>query len=357
MLRDVTTPSFAINPDHLAYHVVLSDGRTLQGVVRSVGDSLHVGDAKGQVVVVERGQVEELRPSALSIMPEGIPKLLGPERLRDLLTFLLTPAPQMPRDYPGPRPPLRTLAEVQAALAGAPPPDSPPAPRPLRLLLVAGPKDHGPGEHDYPAWQTAWSELLAAANQVQVATAWEWPAPEQFQTADVIIFYQHGDWDERRAAEIDAYLEKGGGLVYIHWAVDGRRFGREFAERIGLAALGAVGFRHGPLTLEFNRQLNHPISRNFTTLQMTDETYWKMVGNLPSRGWLATAIEDGAPQPQLWTLEPRRGRVFVSIPGHYSWTFDDPLFRILLLRGIAWTAREPVDRFNELVWPGAEIAR
>ena len=29
--------------------------------------------------------------------------------------------------------------------------------------------------------------------------------------------------------------------------------------------------------------------------------------------------------------------MFVSIPGHYSWTFDDPLFRVLLLRGIAWT--------------------
>ena len=33
------------------------------------------------------------------------------------------------------------------------------------------------------------------------------------------------------------------------------------------------------------------------------------------------------------------------------------LFRVLLLRGIAWTAREPVDRFNDLVWPGADIAK
>jgi hypothetical protein len=49
--------------------------------------------------------------------------------------------------------------------------------------------------------------------------------------------------------------------------------------------------------------------------------------------------------------------VFVSIPGHFSWTFDDPLFRVLLLRGIAWAAREPVDRFNDLVWPGAELAK
>ena len=35
---------------------------------------------------------------------------------------------------------------------------------------------------------------------------------------------------------------------------------------------------------------------------------------------------------------------FVSILGHYSWTFDDPLFRLLLLRGIAWSAGEDADR-------------
>ncbi|MDP1798333.1 MAG: hypothetical protein Q8K78_12655, partial [Planctomycetaceae bacterium] len=44
-------------------------------------------------------------------------------------------------------------------------------------------------------------------------------------------------------------------------------------------------------------------------------------------------------------------------PGHYSWMFDDLLFRVLLFRGIAWTAKEPVDRFNNLVWPDADISR
>jgi type 1 glutamine amidotransferase len=48
--------------------------------------------------------------------------------------------------------------------------------------------------------------------------------------------------------------------------------------------------------------------------------------------------------------------VFVSIPGHYTWTFDDPLFRLLLLRGMAWSAREPVDRLAELSTVGARIA-
>jgi type 1 glutamine amidotransferase len=58
----------------------------------------------------------------------------------------------------------------------------------------------------------------------------------------------------------------------------------------------------------------------------------------------------------LWARQTGKGRVFVSIPGHYTWTFDDPLFRLLLLRGIAWTAGESVDRFNELATLGARLS-
>ncbi len=356
VLRDITKPNFAINPDHLTYTVQLHDGRTLQGVVNTTKDTLTVGDIKGTVVTVPRADVESMKPSALSTMPEGMPEQLGPERMKDLLTYLLTSPVSMPRDYPGgPGPKPRTLAEVNAVLAGAPkPPDKL---KPLRVVLVAGPKDHGPGEHDYPAWQKAWKELMATADNTTVTTAWEWPAKEEFTTADVMVFYQRGDWDAKRAADVDAFLERGGGLVYVHWAVDGRKGGPEFAKRIGLAGGGAVGFRHGDLTLNFGKDTKHPVLRNFDTLKLVDESYWKMHGDLKAERVLATAVEEKEPRPQLWSLEHGRGRVFVSIPGHYSWTFDDPLFRVLLLRGIAWSAHEPVDRFNDLVWPGANVAR
>ncbi len=355
VLRDIEHPSFAINPDYLSYTVALNDGKVLSGVVQSTRDTISVGDSKGETTVLKRADVEEMRPLTVSTMPEKLPELLGPQQMRDLLTFLLTPPPQMPHDHPGPRPKPRTLAEVKAALAGAPSP--PEKTRPIHVLLVDGAKDHGIGEHDYPAFQKVWSELLAAASDAEVSTASEWPSAKQFEQADVIVFFQHGDWNDKRAADIDSYLERGGGLVYIHWAIDGQKGGHEFAKRIGLAGLGVVGFRHGEETLAFNGAAHHPITRNFDTLKLFDETYWKMAGSLPADRVLATAVEDGEPQPQMWTLEPRNGRVFVSIPGHFSWTFDDPLFRILLLRGIAWAAHEPVDRFNDLVWPGADVSR
>jgi type 1 glutamine amidotransferase len=336
--------------------VRLKDDRTLTGVIRTEGNKLHVSDKDAKTTVIDKADVAELRPSPLSVMPDDLLKKLTPEQQRDLLTFLLTAPPHMPEDYKGAekRPKPRTLAEVNAVLAGAPKP--PAKTRPLRVVLVAGAKDHGPGEHDYPAWLKVWGELLSAGDKVEVVRAMNWPAKEEFQKADVMVFFQRGDWNAARAADIDAFLERGGGLVYIHWAVDGQKDSPGFAKRIGLTWGAGAKFRHGPVELDF-KESKHPIARNFDKLKLVDESYWQLTGTLPKERVLGWAKEDAKPQPLFWSLEQGKGRVFVSIPGHYSWSFDDPLFRVLLLRGIAWSAKEPVDRFNDLVLPGADVAK
>jgi type 1 glutamine amidotransferase len=246
------------------------------------------------------------------------------------------------------------VKEVRAVLAGAPSPAKPT--RKIRVVLVAGRKDHGPGEHDYPAWKKAWAKLLGMADRVTVETADDWPAPAQLKAADVLVFYQQGKWTRQRARDMDAFLARGGGAVYIHYAVDGGSDAPGFAQRIGLAWQGGKSkFRHGPLELGFDTGGKHPVARNLDRVQFHDESYWQLVGDPKQIHLLASGKEDGKDQPLFWTLEPGKGRVFVSIPGHFAWTFDDPLFRVLLLRGIAWAAREPVDRFNDLVVAGARL--
>jgi type 1 glutamine amidotransferase len=51
----------------------------------------------------------------------------------------------------------------------------------------------------------------------------------------------------------------------------------------------------------------------------------------------------------VWTHEQGKGRVFGTILGHNYFTFNDPYFRIMLLRGMAWTLRESFDPFKPLV--------
>ena len=48
---------------------------------------------------------------------------------------------------------------------------APEKPRAIRIALVTGPKDHGPGEHDYPAWVAKWKDLLAKQPGVTLRTA------------------------------------------------------------------------------------------------------------------------------------------------------------------------------------------
>lgn len=354
VMRDILHPSYAINPEFIGNKIRLQDGTVLTGVLRDKEGQLLLGDSEGKTIPIARDAIEEMSPSATSTMPSGLMDTLSERERIDLMTYLLRPAPSMPLERPNQAPPLRTAAEVAKLLEGSVDGQSE---RQLNLVLVAGPKDHGPNEHDYPAWLVQWGQLLAAADHVTIETAWEFPSAEQISRADVLIFFQKGAWNGERAQAMDAFFERGGGALYLHWAVNGDERSPDFAKRIGLASRGgAIRFRHGPLALRIDHP-SHPILRNMDRLDLLDESYWLLSPSDLKVNVLASSEEDGAYHPQLWTAEPAKGRVLVSIPGHYSWTFDDPVFRTVVLRGIAWIAREPIDRFNDLVPLGARMTR
>ncbi len=291
-------------------------------------------------------------------------------------------------------PPPRSRAEIEAVLARSPGPPPLERQRPLRIVLVANEKDHGPNEHDYPLWQKRWAALLGgrAAGEgevtrlygespegsgsaadaaglpgVTVTKAWGWPAKDVLDSADVVVAFigTGGRWSRERIADLDALLARGGGFVAIHSAViAGRELERSLADHIGLAWEDTkTTFRHGQLDLEV-RALDHPICLGLPgKIHFEDETYWPLAGDLTGVDVLATADEpmppgpggSPAPQPMIWTREHGKGRSFSCLLGHYTWTFDDPYFRILVLRGIAWAARQSPFRFDPLVLRGARV--
>jgi type 1 glutamine amidotransferase len=173
----------------------------------------------------------------------------------------------------------------------------------------------------------------------------------------VLVCYSAGaPWSAERSGELDSFLARGGGLVIIHFALNGGPGAEELSDRIGFAwVAGRSRFRHGPLDITFQNRVPNAITAGFDRLHLVDESYWNLTGS-PSRvNVLASADEEGKAQPLFWTREQGKGRVFCSVPGHYSWTFDDPLFRILLLRGICWTAHQRVDRLSMLATFGARV--
>jgi putative heme-binding domain-containing protein len=89
VLQDIVEPSARINPDHVSYIIQTQSGDTLSGLVRQEGENVLVTEGVDKVTTLPAKEVKEIRPSKISLMPEGY-KSLGEEKLRDLLTFLTT---------------------------------------------------------------------------------------------------------------------------------------------------------------------------------------------------------------------------------------------------------------------------
>jgi putative heme-binding domain-containing protein len=359
---DITKPSATINPDQAGSLVELKDGSSFPGIIRSFDQTRLVLAGPGGVQSeFPRAEVVRTTPLKTSLMPDGLAQILAGEKLEDLLTFLLVnplePATIARTDPP--TPPARRMSEVSKVLGSTPTTAPPTHPqRALKVLLCAGPKDHGLDEHDYPLWLDRWSRLLPLAENVTVDTANGFPSDTQLAKADVAVFYNaNPGWNAEHAAALDMFHRRGGGAVYLHYAVDGGKDPDGVAERMGLAFTLGSRFRHGELALVF-KEPRHVITRSFPTLHFTDETYWAMRGAPGRLQILGNVTEENEPRPQLWTLERERSRIVGCIPGHYTWTFDDPLFRILVLRSICWSAKldDDLDRLAELSVIGARIA-
>lgn len=346
ILRDITEPNATINPDFISYTVLLASGKIYNGIVKTDGtDKIRIYDNQAKETILRRDQIERMEANRVSTMPGDYAKQLRPDQLKDLLVFLT-------QERPKPQPPLRSRAEVEKLLQAANPADKEDE-RGLQIVLVAGPKDHGPGEHDYPAWQKKWQPLLAKAKNVQVTTAQLWPTKEQWQAVDVVIFYYWNHrWTKEGYQEMDAFLARGGGLIALHSATIEDQAAESLAQRIGLAYNPRLKFRHGPLMLEIRTDKQHPITQGLEKIDFVDESYWPPIGEIQRVEVLATSREEGAPRPMLWTYQQGKGRAVGCLLGHYSWTFDDPLFRLLLVRSIAWTAQVSERRFHPVVIEG-----
>ncbi len=89
LLESILLPSSTIAQGYDPYVVLTKNGRTLTGVLaRQTGDLLVLREASGAELPLPRDQIEDLRRSATSLMPEGLERNLSRDEFRDLLAFL-----------------------------------------------------------------------------------------------------------------------------------------------------------------------------------------------------------------------------------------------------------------------------
>lgn len=89
LLFDILDPNGAVEPRWTDYSVATVDGRVLNGLlVSQTEEAIVLRRSEGKEDVIPRADIEMLRATGKSIMPEGIEKDLSVQEITDLLSFL-----------------------------------------------------------------------------------------------------------------------------------------------------------------------------------------------------------------------------------------------------------------------------
>jgi putative membrane-bound dehydrogenase-like protein len=89
LLRDILNPNAAIDSNYVSYTVQTKSGKEISGlIVSESAASVTLQRAEAQTETVLRQDIEEMRSSGVSLMPEGLEKTITKDQMADLLAFL-----------------------------------------------------------------------------------------------------------------------------------------------------------------------------------------------------------------------------------------------------------------------------
>jgi len=235
----------------------------------------------------------------------------------------------------------------------------------MRIYIWAGLKSHYAGQHDYPQFLADWSKILTEHGAV-VDGALHAPRAADLEYTDVVIIYK-GDagyltGDEKTALE--AFVKRSGGLVSLHDSLCG-------PDPAYLATLLGGAKKHGEVNYTLEAPIPYavtdpadPIMKGMSNFTLDDEAFYNMTwAKDPGIHVLATTVIPGTPSagahkgevvPQIWTYEHtvpagQPARAFVWMQGHQYANFSNYQVQQMLLRGMAWAGKKPVDSLVDYV--------
>ena len=242
----------------------------------------------------------------------------------------------------------------------------------VNVLWLYGPEDHKGGEHDYIRIKELFVPMLKEIPRVSVDEAYQFPAQSQFDKADLLIQFLHlPQLTDKQLAGYQKFVDEGGGVVSIHESCIIRPIDRaqKLADCIGCSWKGnkesrwSKFSRNEPLFLD----TKHPVFAGLPkSMRFNDESYWNMIqrDKVEVVGAVVTAADSekqsfaevlrskGIRGQAFWTYTSGKGRVFGTTTGHFTYTYHDPMYRLLLARGIAWALEEKPGAFMPIVFDG-----
>ena len=90
LLENVVDPSASVGADFRAVMVVLESGRVLTGVISEQNERTLTLQTALEPVTLDRKQIEEMKQTNLSVMPDGLLQNMTAEQIRDLVGYLMS---------------------------------------------------------------------------------------------------------------------------------------------------------------------------------------------------------------------------------------------------------------------------
>jgi type 1 glutamine amidotransferase len=245
-----------------------------------------------------------------------------------------------------------------------------------KIVFIAGPPSHGPGDHEHRAGCLLLKDCLDKVPGVtSVVHTNGWPSEANaFEGASTIVLYSDGGpghpfLQQDRLKTVGALMDKGVGLVCIHYAVEPilEKGQKELVEWIG-GAFETNWSVNPRWTADFAKMPDHPIARGVNPFKADDEWYFNMrfLDGMKGVTPILTAVPPqsttrrpdgphqgnptmreqvarGEPQHVAWAVERANGgRGFGFTGGHFHRNWGDDNFRKVMLNAILWTAKAEV---------------
>lgn len=323
LLTQIVDPSGYIRPEYVVQNVLTTDERKLSGIAKEVGETVELTnwvDNKVVTTVIAKKDIADIRPSAISLMPEKLLDTLSDQEIADLFTFLAL-------DQPG-------------KTHGTDTPSSP-EPKKLKVCLVSGSFEYKSDESlaafqkhleaNYPVQCT----LVIAKSEKDTTFA----GIENLEKCDVAVFFTRRLQIDGEALEaIKKYVKSGKPIIGIRTASHGFQKWLEMdKEVLGGDYRGHYGANLVCEVKPTDKGKNHPILKGVTGFQSRGSLY-KNPNIAADVTVLLTGEIPNHSEPVAWVREQDGRRVFYTSLGHPD-DFKEENFTRLLVNALAWTTK------------------
>jgi putative heme-binding domain-containing protein len=90
LVEQILDPNLEILPSYLEYTILLRDGRTSSGLIASeTATSITLKRAEGVTQTLSRDDIDEMKSTGKSLMPEGLQQKISKEEMAHLIAYLL----------------------------------------------------------------------------------------------------------------------------------------------------------------------------------------------------------------------------------------------------------------------------